>query len=151
MVRKLSLLGLCYRRSRPDGDHVSECVDPWGGPHRDRNLGRDWGVDLVHWLGPPLCRVGAAMNAFVFERVACRHGPKQKPPNGQAGSAPIFRGRQAHCGRGGLYLRHDRCQRRLFRYRAGLDYSCRNPGRSCTHFLHFRACVRRLSLEKAAP
>ena len=60
--RKRSLLGLRYRRSRPDGDHVSQCVDPWGGPHRDRNLGRDWGVDLVHWLGPPLCRVGAAMN-----------------------------------------------------------------------------------------
>jgi hypothetical protein len=35
-----------------------------GGPYRDRNRGRDWGVDLVHWLGPPLCRVGAAMNAF---------------------------------------------------------------------------------------
>src|SRR5258708_39993554 len=65
-VRKRSLLGLCYRRSRPDGDHAGQRVDPWSGPHRDRNFDSDRGVDLVHWLGHPLCRVGVAMNAFVL-------------------------------------------------------------------------------------
>jgi hypothetical protein len=70
--RQRSLLGLCYRRSWPDGDHGSQCVDPRGGPHRDRNLGPDRDVGLVHWLDPPLCPVGAAMNAFVLSGLVKR-------------------------------------------------------------------------------
>ncbi len=65
-ARKRSLLALRYRRSRPDGGHASQCVDPWGGPHRDRNFDSDRGVDLVYWLGHPFSRVGIAMNAFVL-------------------------------------------------------------------------------------
>ena len=63
-VRKRSLLGLCYRRSRPDGDHASQRVDPRGGPHRDRNFDSNRGSDLVRWLGNPACSVGATMKKF---------------------------------------------------------------------------------------